>query len=288
MAGWQRVAGSLVAALLLGTASAAACEAPAERALDQAVERAKALAWAEAISAFTAVEASCPMAAWQPAQLDRLHYAELQTGRDEAAAALLPLGRGREAAVMAARQALERDAWGEAAALPLPAGDDPEALAILHYARALGAARSGQAAAAAADLAALDGGAAAVTQAWTLLAEGQTRDALALMQAAAEKEDAGDGGGPAANPLLPYRELLADMRFESGDFSGALRDYEISLGRAPARMRAFWGAGRAAESAGDHGKTQAHYAEFAALCKAGTCVRPGRLTALKRSMAPPY
>jgi tetratricopeptide (TPR) repeat protein len=291
MAGPWRFALLLAAVLLCAAPAKAACNAAAEQMLQQALVRTEAAAWIEALAAFKAVPAADPACVperWSPATLDRLQYADLQTGRDDAAKALLPFGDEVARAIMAARYVLERDAWSEAATLPLPDGRNAPALAIIHYTRALGAAREGHAAAAQPDIAALEGVAERdlldAAKAWAALAEGRRDAALGLMRAATEREDA---TGRRANPLLPMRELLADMRFEVGDFTGALKEYEISLSHAPGRMRAFWGAGRAAESAGDHVKTQHYYAEFAALCGVGTCQRPGRLTALKRSMAHP-
>ena len=58
-------------------------------------------------------------------------------------------------AAIPARYALERGAWQDAAALEVPSGGLPHTIAIAHFARALGAARSGRAAAAGADVAAL-------------------------------------------------------------------------------------------------------------------------------------
>ena len=55
-------------------------------------------------------------------------------------------------AAIPARYALERGAWQEAAELQVPASGTPFTIAIAHFARALGAARSGQAAAASADV----------------------------------------------------------------------------------------------------------------------------------------
>ena len=303
---WRKTAALLLLPLLFGGAvpASAACNAAATEAMQRALDRAAVFAWDDAIAAFAAIRAAdpaCSPPTWPSRALDRLQYADLQTGRDEAARALIAEGGARTGAVLAARYALERNAWDEAAALPLPTTADAEAQATVRYARALGAARRGKAAAAALDIAALDrivgglageagqrlGNAAEAAKAWIALAGGASGAALARLRVAAEREDAGAGGGVAANPLLPLRELLADMLFETGDFAGAVREYEMSLKAAPRRMRAYWAAGRAAESAGNREATRRLYGDFAALCEAASCIRPGRLTALKRSMAAP-
>ena len=107
--------------------------------------------------------------------LDYQVYAYLQTAQDAAAAGTLPLvaplaaripnaGAGNAAppsagyyavAAIPARYALERAAWAEAAALTPPQTPFGWADAVTHFARAIGAARSGNAAAARQDVARL-------------------------------------------------------------------------------------------------------------------------------------
>jgi hypothetical protein len=98
--------------------------------------------------------------------MDFLQYAYMQIGDDARGKALVDevnamtaghvmkgrdmLAYGRTA--FAARYALERRRWAEAAALPLVPTQDPEVAAITLYARVIGAARTGDAAAARAAL----------------------------------------------------------------------------------------------------------------------------------------
>src|SRR5690606_17658152 len=97
---------------------------------------------------------------------DGTGYAALQRGRDaeagrvvrraeEAADGHYGAIRGYNAIAMQARYALERAAWGDAAALPVPAKAAPYVTAVARFARAIGSARAGDAAAAQAEVAAL-------------------------------------------------------------------------------------------------------------------------------------
>src|SRR5690349_7493441 len=87
--------------------------------------------------------------------MDYMVYAYLQTAQDEAARRVVetlggytrrvPGNRGIPFALaaMPARYALERGDWTAAASLTPPASDYPYTTALTHFARALGAARSG-------------------------------------------------------------------------------------------------------------------------------------------------
>lgn len=86
--------------------------------------------------------------------MDYLVYANLQLGQDRKAKAVLDemmAITGAEGyfpgsyaqAASPARYAIERGEWGNAAALPVRTGTQPHVEAISHWARALGAARSG-------------------------------------------------------------------------------------------------------------------------------------------------
>jgi len=149
---------------------------------------------------------------------DYLVYAYLQLAQDNAARAVIDemasaspqpgaFGAQFALAASAARYAIERGDWQGAAQLQVRASNFPHAMAITHFARALGAARSGKPEAAAADLARLaelrdklraakDGYWAGIVdiqwqaaRAWQLDAEGKTDEALKLAAAAADAED---------------------------------------------------------------------------------------------------
>ena len=160
--------------------------------------------------------------------------------------------------------------WAEAAALQPPSSPFPQVDAITHYARALGAARSGKPADARADvdkLSALRDALAAAKDpywteqvdiqrqnaaAWIAFAEGRKDEGLKLMRAAADAEDATDKSAISPGPIAPARELLGDMLLEAGNAKDALTAFEATMQKEPNRFRGAFGAARAAEAAGEH------------------------------------
>jgi hypothetical protein len=194
-------------------------------------------------------------------------------------------------AAMPARYALERGAWEEAAVLQAPSGGPPFTIAIVHFARALGAARSGRAAAAGADVAALaalrdrlegqdDYWAEQVdiqyrtAGAWVAFAEGRRAEGLAAMSAAADIEDATDKAAVTPGPLAPARELLGEMLLQADDAPAALRAFEASMAKEPGRFRGAFGAARAAEASGDAASARKHYARALEIAKDADTARP--------------
>ena len=225
--------------------------------------------------------------------MDYLVYAYLQEANDARARevlaemdALTRLDENQFAAAYAfaavpARLALERHDWKAAAALEIKPAWFPwnrfrNAEALVHYARAIGAARSGDIAAArrAADqIAAIrddmpgtrdynwTGSIGAQWEAATGLiawADGNKDEGLRLLRAAAEHEDAIDKHPVTPGVLLPAREMLADVLLENGSASEALQEYEAVLKIAPRRFNATAGAARAADKAGDRIKARAY------------------------------
>jgi hypothetical protein len=87
--------------------------------------------------------------------------------------------------------------------------------------------------------------------AWVAWARGNRDEALRLASAAADAEDATEKSAATPGPLMPARELLGDMQFEAGRFGEAQRTYEAVLSKEPHRFHAEYGAGLAAERAGD-------------------------------------
>lgn len=218
---------------------------------------------------------------------DYMIYAYLQLARDRdaenvAASVRLLAAQNRAAdyarAAVPARLAVERDDWRAAAQLPDPdASKFPYTAAIRIFARALGAARSGDADAAARDLARLRDIEAALTatkdeywvaevhvqvlaaEAWIAAAGGDHDHALALMRSAADKEDSSEKSSVSPGRLLPARELLGDMLLRDGRPADALNEYEASLKRDPRRFRSYAGAAQAAIAAGNAGKAGYYY-----------------------------
>jgi tetratricopeptide (TPR) repeat protein len=177
-------------------------------------------------------------------------------------------------AAIPVRYTLERNQWNDAAALTPVASQYPQAVAMGHFARAVGAARSGHPEAALADVKKLDALAKELAgdkywagqviiqhdaaSAWVAKAEGRTEEAINSMRAAADLEDGSEKNISMENRLFPTREQLADMLLESGQPQAALIEYEQTLTRTPARLRSYYGAAKAAEQAGEITKTKTY------------------------------
>ncbi|HYY51241.1 MAG TPA: hypothetical protein VE755_00145, partial [Myxococcales bacterium] len=239
---------------------------------------------------------------------DYLEYAYLQTGQDAKARELadnvakvtsldIPQFAAAYAlAAVPARHALERRAWNEAAAVTaqpatFPWSKYPYAKAIVHFARAVGAARGGNLEAARSDLATLteiqnslkgQKGFDWATQVeiqrraaagWLARAEKKDAEALALMRSAADLEDSTDKHPVTPGSILPAREQLADLLTELGQPAAALAEYEASLRAAPARFNSYDGAAQAAERAGKKPEAKAYRERLLALCGGSLPVR---------------
>ena len=199
---------------------------------------------------------------------------------------------GYAAAAIPARYALERGAWADAAALVVRPTAFPHVDAITHFARALGAARSGKPADARADLDRLvalrdklRGMNDAywseqvdiqhrVASAWVAYAEGQKAEAIQALRAAADAEDATDKAAVSPGPLAPARELLGEMLLETGDPKAALVAFEATMKKEPGRFRGAYGAARAAEAAGDRAKARQYYRTLLEIAKTADSDRP--------------
>jgi hypothetical protein len=226
--------------------------------------------------------------------LDYLAYAYLQQARDRQAQEVLEELQGVEPpyqphaasaytfAAVPARLALERHMW-EAAAdltprLPLeyPWETAPAMEAITYFARALGAAHSGKFEQARGDLetlAEMQERVAATSPYWGTQVEIQRLSALAWLQFEEGDRDAGLAtmrqaaqleAGTEKHPItpgevLPARELLGDMLLEVGQPREALTEYRAALDRSPNRFNSLYGAGRAAELAGDRDTAAGYY-----------------------------
>ncbi len=229
-----------------------------------------------------------------PHAYDYQVYGYLQLGQDEQARKVIDhaLGVAKKTdhfatafayAAMPARFALERGAWKEAAMLPLtptveayPWKKYPQAEAIHAFARGVGAAKSGDAAAARNEITRLRSFSEAlkgmrlgywveqveiqadVVSGLATLAEGKTDDGLAMLRKAADREDATTKHAVTPGPLLPAREILAQVLADRGEHAAALKAFEAVLDKEPNRYRAFAGAAHAAERAGD-AKSAAYY-----------------------------
>jgi len=239
-----------------------------------------------------------------PHAYDFMAYAYLQLGQDLKARGLIqdtaaikkvvgPLSAGATArAAVPARYMLERQDWSGAAQLEPVGTVFPAAEAITHFARAMGAARSGNASGAQADIGKLKELRAALekanqsywagqveiqllaAQAWQAQGQGNKSDALKFMRAAADLEDASEKHVAMENRLYPMRELLGDMLLAQGEGAAALKEYETSLKNAPNRLRGFYGAAKAAEASGDPKKARDYFTKLARLTRNADGDRP--------------
>jgi tetratricopeptide (TPR) repeat protein len=241
--------------------------------------------------------------------LDYLAYAYLQGAQDQEAKRVLDELRAIKKvqpeafqaayayAAIPARYALERRRWSEAAALTVQPTAFPWsrfqwAEAVTHFARAMGAARSGNVDSSRKDIEKLESLQDAlvkakdsywakqvdiqrrVASAWYLRAENKSDEALQLMQSAADLEDSTDKHPVTPAPIQPARELLGEMLLELGDPVQALKEFEISHRVEPNRFRGLYGAAKAAQESGDREKARLYYAKLISLCEHADADRP--------------
>src|SRR6266566_8271233 len=232
-----------------------------------------------------------------PHSYDFMQYAHLQLGQDAKARELIgenakiskvlgPVSAGNTArAAVPARYALERQDWKGAAQLQPLGTPFPAAEAITHFARAMGAARSGDAAAAEADIAKLKQlreGLLEVkqgywaeqievqilgAQAWLEQARSNKDEALKFMRTAADLEDGSAKHIAMENRLYPMRELLGDLLLELQQPETALTEYETSLVSTPNRLRGLYGAASAAKAANQPEKATVYFRKLAEMTK---------------------
>jgi tetratricopeptide (TPR) repeat protein len=232
--------------------------------------------------------------------LDYMIYGYLQRGDDRRAAEVLATAQAVRATVPAvdfaaayatgavpARYALERRQWAEAAALVEPSSASfatyTFGAAHIAFARALGAARAGRAQEAHQALARLEELAKGMTdprqqyfarqagmqltavRGWIAFADGRADEAERLLREAADADDTLGKHPVSPGSLLPAREMLADFLLERGRVKEALVEYEACLKLNPGRLNSLYGAGNAAERAGEKDTARRHYEALAAM-----------------------
>jgi tetratricopeptide (TPR) repeat protein len=237
--------------------------------------------------------------------MDFLVYAYLQCGREADAEKVMEEVKAMPAkkddmygmdfdprinalVTFSARYALEMHRWTDAASLaPIPGAETGDN-SIIYWARAIGAARTGNLADAHKDMAEIEtihsallkqdkpGFAQAVEQdrqeaaAWLAYAEGNKDDAIKALRAVAQKEEA-EGDEPLA---IPAREMLADMLLDMNRPDQALAEYDVDLKFNPNRFNGLYGAARAAEMAGKSEKSNTYYARLVKICDGSNSARP--------------
>ena len=80
---------------------------------------------------------------------------------------------------------------------------------------------------------------------WVLQPEGSHDDALRMMRSAAALEDKTEKHPVTPGPVLPARELLADMLMELDHPELAVPEFEAVLRSAPKRFNSLYGSARA-------------------------------------------
>ena len=245
-----------------------------------------------------AAEMHMAEAHYQTHAMDFLSYSYLQSGQEAKAREVIDhtghivgatdQGKARDHDYLSARTALELHRWKEAAELPLPA-DRKNWDEMTFWARAIGAARSGDVAGAESalkdftDLVAEDekrsqkeGYSAskekrsdlAEAEAWLALAKGKSDEALAELRAAADRQD--KNGGESVG--IPAREMLADMLMELKRPVDAVAEYKASLKVSPNRFDSLYGAMRAAASVNTpemHAAAESYLLDFMKCCGFG-------------------
>ena len=248
--------------------------------------------------------------------LDYQVYAYLQTAQDHAAHEVmgeLRRDRGRSEyrragtarsayyaeASIPARYALERASGKRPPRSTGGRRRSPTSTRSRHFARAVGAARSGNVAAAKADAQKLAALHAALVEkkdeywaqqvaiqqkaagGWIAFAEQRKDEALLSLQEAARMEDGTDKSAVSPGPLAPARELLGEMLLELKRPKEALTELEAVMKKEPNRFRTLYLGARAASAAGDQAKAKKYYASLVKMCAAGDGDRPELVEARK-------
>jgi tetratricopeptide (TPR) repeat protein len=260
--------------------------------------------WDEAISGNQAsAEASRAYAAHHrrdAAEVEELHaldyqmYSYLQQARDGAAKKVLDQAASVRTtypefefigayalAAMPARYALERNAWAEAAQLPIPARPQwakfPFIEALFEYAHALGRARLGDVAGARQAVDRMRALREATTEpkfdyfrrhlelqvqaasAWLAHAEGRSNEAVEMLRVAADAEDVLGKHPVTPGALVPAREQLGELLLILKRYPEAQQAYESALAIYPARFNGLYGAALAAEQGGNRKVARERY-----------------------------
>ena len=231
--------------------------------------------------------------------MDFLMYAYLQTGQDEKARDVEQkavamtnsgFGHGREnyyyytQAHFPSMLDIETKDWKAAEALQAPEGAGPGMKAMTYWAQAVGAGHLKDVASAKRAVKQLQIVTAKDQQehmradrhpvdtdlnegkAWLAYAEGKDAQAYALLKPVIERQDAVGKG----EVELPAREMYAEMLLDTKHPKEALAQYKLSLKTDPNRFNSLYGAGRAAEMAGDKEEAASYYAQLVKNCGDGS------------------
>jgi hypothetical protein len=236
--------------------------------------------------------------------MDFLVYAYLQSGREADAAKVIDEiktmpkmqsmyghdfdPQTNALTVFPAIYDLELRHWTDASALQLVAGALRGDQSVTYWARAIGAARSGNLAQAHKDLEQIEairkefvaekkaeyaeatGEDYQEAAAWIAHAEGKDDEAISGLRSLADKNDK-LGNEPES---IPAREMLADLLLEAKRPQQALAEYQTDLKLNPNRFNGIYGAAHAAETAGKQGDASEYYALLLKVCDGSSSTRP--------------
>lgn len=229
--------------------------------------------------------------------LDYLAYAYLQQGRDKKAQEILNqlnsikdyqpnFAAAYATAAIPARYYLERKQWTEARNVKVETNPDfpwenfPQMEAITWWAQGLAAVRTKDlyiAREAVEHLISLEqqtlendeeywallvNTQRKTVEAWILQAEGNSAEALALMNEAADQEDSVEKHPVTPGSILPARELLGDMYLLQDKPEEAVIAYQETLKISPNRFNSLYGAGQAAVLAGKDEMGRTYYQQL--------------------------
>jgi hypothetical protein len=187
-------------------------------------------------------------------------------------------------AAIPSRYALERNAWSEAATLPVPAlphwASFPSFEGLIEYSHALGRAHTGD----------VEGARKAIDRmqqlrdsstdprldyfkrhldlqiqaasAWVTYSEGKKEEAVNLLRRAADAEDILGKHPVSPGALVPAREQLGDLLLTLNRPKEAQREFEAALKIYPRRFRGLYGAAKAAQQIGEKEKADHYYAKL--------------------------
>jgi tetratricopeptide (TPR) repeat protein len=216
-----------------------------------------------------------------------------------------------------ARYYLELKDWTGAASLAVPdipaLKKNPFAASYLHFARAIGMAKTGKVAEAKAEvekIRTLRGSDFKIPEAhcgfgkppgdyWPNFieilalsaagviaqAEGQPDEAVRLLAEAANRQDAIGTNLVSPGTTLPARELLAEVLLEQGKAAEALTAFETTLKAFPGRFNAMYGAGVAASKAGKKDVAKKYLEDLMAQAKEADDTRTAELKEANKLLA---
>jgi len=227
--------------------------------------------------------------------LDYMAYSYLQEGQDAKAKEIvgfattvrktnpeLEFSAAYALAAIPSRYALERNAWSEAAMLPVPNlphwSSYPFFEGLIEYSHALGRAHTGD----------IEGARRAIDRMQQLrdsstdprfdyfnkhldlqiqaalarvkFSEGKKDEAVNLLRRAADAEDILGKHPVSPGALVPAREQLGDLLLELDRPREAKQEFEAALKIYPKRFRGLYGAAQAAEQSGEKEKANHYYA----------------------------